>query len=32
MGPVHIAMRFALTRIGASSPRCNSRQPDLPAR
>ncbi|HET6870338.1 MAG TPA: hypothetical protein VFH80_30780, partial [Solirubrobacteraceae bacterium] len=22
-GPVHIAMRFALTRIGASSPRCN---------
>lgn len=22
-GPVHIAMRFALTRIGARSPRCN---------
>ncbi|MGN6872491.1 MAG: hypothetical protein ACTHMY_29225, partial [Solirubrobacteraceae bacterium] len=22
-GPVHIAMRFAVTRIGASSPRCN---------
>jgi hypothetical protein len=22
-GPVHIAMRFALTRIGASSPRCS---------
>lgn len=31
-GPVHIAMRFALGRIGASSPRCSAGQPDLPAR
>jgi hypothetical protein len=31
-GPVRIAMSFALARIGATSRRCSSQQPDLAAR
>jgi hypothetical protein len=31
-GPVHIAIRFTLGRVHGTSPRCNERQPDLPAR